>query len=157
MVAFASAARRFAPCLTGKGKPSIYTTQWYSLPSWSDMPLSAQRVFKTKWFNKAAKAAGISDAELHNAARQLMQELGDDLGGNVWKKRLDQNRKRGIVLNRAGRCWFFVFLFAKSDRDNIDAPELAAFRKLASDFGRCAGADLDRLVELKELVEICHD
>ncbi|MHA6823757.1 type II toxin-antitoxin system RelE/ParE family toxin [Ralstonia pseudosolanacearum] len=121
------------------------------------MPLSAQRVFKTKWFNKAAKAAGISDAELHNAARQLMQGLGDDLGGNVWKKRLDQNRKRGIVLNRAGRCWFFVFLFAKSDRDNIDAPELAAFRKLASDFGRCAGADLDRLVELKELVEICHD
>ncbi|MDC6292215.1 type II toxin-antitoxin system RelE/ParE family toxin [Ralstonia pseudosolanacearum] len=121
------------------------------------MPLSAQRVFKTKWFNKAAQAAGISDAELHKVARQLMQGLGDDLGGNVWKKRLDQNRKRGIVLNKAGRCWFFVFLFAKSDRDNIDAPELAAFRKLASDFGRCASADLDRLVELKALVEVCHD
>ncbi len=73
------------------------------------MPLSAQRVFKTKWFNKAAQAAGISDAEPHKAARQLMQGLGDDLGGNVWKKRLDQNRKRGIVLNRAGRCCFLSF------------------------------------------------
>ncbi|ESS48038.1 hypothetical protein L665_04011 [Ralstonia solanacearum SD54] len=52
---------------------------------------------------------------------------------------------------------FFVFLFAKRDRDNIDAPELAAFRKLAFDFGRCARADLDRLVELKAFVEVCHD
>ncbi|MDC6178364.1 type II toxin-antitoxin system RelE/ParE family toxin [Ralstonia solanacearum] len=121
------------------------------------MASSAQRIFKTKWFNKAAQAASISDAELHRVARQLMQGLGDDLGGNVWKKRLDQNRKRSIVLNKVGRYWFFVFLFAKSDRDNIDGRELAAFRKLASDFGNCASADIDRLVELKELVEVCND
>ncbi len=121
------------------------------------MSLPAQRVFKTKWFNRAAKAAGISDAELHKAARQLMQGLGDDLGGNVWKKRLDQNRRRSIVLNKVGRYWFFVFLFAKSDRDNIDERELAAFRKIASDFGKCASADIGRLLELKELVEVCDD
>lgn len=121
------------------------------------MPLSAQRVFKTKWFDKAAKAAGISDAELHKAARQLMQGLGDDLGGNVWKKRLDQNRKRGIVLNRPAAAGFSSF----SSRRAIGTTSMRRSWRhsgmLASDFGRCAGADLDRLVELKELVEICHD
>ncbi|WP_230426043.1 type II toxin-antitoxin system RelE/ParE family toxin [Ralstonia syzygii] len=45
-----------------------------------------------------------------------------------------------------------MFLFAKSDRGNIDARELAAFRKLASDFGQCASANIDRLVELKDHV-----
>ena len=121
------------------------------------MTLSAQRVFKTRWFNKAAKAAGISDAELCRAAQQLMRGMGDDLGGNVWKKRLDQNRKRGIVLNTVGHFWFFVFLFAKSDRENIDDRELKAFRKLAADFGKLRRTEIDELIGLKELIEICHD
>ena len=121
------------------------------------MTPSAQRVFKTKWFSKAAKAAGISDIDLCRAAKQLMQGMGDDLGGNVWKKRLDQNRRRGIVVNKVGHSWFFVFLFAKSDRDNIDDRELKAFRKLATDFGGLREAEVDSLIELKELVEICHD
>ncbi|WP_433865856.1 type II toxin-antitoxin system RelE/ParE family toxin [Ralstonia wenshanensis] len=119
-------------------------------------PLSP-RIFKTKWFNKAAKVAGIADVELCRAARQLMQGVGDDLGGNVWKKRLDQNRRRGIVVNKIGHCWFFVFLFAKSDRENIDDRELKAFRKLAADFGKLRDAEIDSLVELKTLVEICND
>lgn len=55
-------------------------------------PLSP-RIFKTKWFNKAAKAAGIADVELCRAAKQLTLGMGNDLGGNVWKKRLDQNRQ----------------------------------------------------------------
>lgn len=101
---------RAAPHREGEAFHLYHSVVWSAYPpSRSDMPLSAQRVFKTKWFNKAAQAAGISDAEPHKAARQLMQGLGDDLGGNVWKKRLDQNRKRGIVLNRAGRCCFLSF------------------------------------------------
>ena len=121
------------------------------------MTLSRQRVFKTKWFNKAAKAAGISDDDLRRAAKQLTQGMGDDLGGNVWKKRLDQNRKRGIVLNKVGHFWFFFFLFAKSDRENIDDRELKAFRKLAADFCKLRRTEIDELVALRELIEISHD
>lgn len=121
------------------------------------MTPSAQRVFKTKWFNKAAKVAGISDADLCRAARQLMHGQGDDLGGNAWKKRLDQNRKRGIVLNKVGHFWFSVFLLAKSDRENIDDRELNAFRKLATDFNKLRRTEIDELIALKELIEICHD
>ncbi|CAJ0782550.1 type II toxin-antitoxin system RelE/ParE family toxin [Ralstonia mannitolilytica] len=119
-------------------------------------PLSP-RIFKTKWFNKAAKAAGIADVELCRAAKQLTLGMGDDLGGNVWKKRLDQNRRRGIVVNKIGHCWFFVFLFAKSDRENINDRELKDFRKAAANLGKLRDTEIDSLVELQALVEICND
>lgn len=115
------------------------------------------RISKTKWFNRAAKVAGITDVELCRAARQLMQGMGDDLGGNVWKKRLDQNRRRGIVVNKIGHFWFFVFLFAKSDRENINDRELKDFRKVAANLGKLRDTEIDSLVELQALVEICND
>ena len=40
---------------------------------------------------------------------------------------------RSIVLFRRGSKAFFVYGFAKSDRDNIRRDELKAFRKLASE------------------------
>jgi len=115
-----------------------------------------QRVFKTKWFSKAAADKDIDDEELCRAAKALMAGQGDDLGGNVWKKRLDRNQKRGIVLNRIGNFWIFVFLFAKKDRENIDDAELKAFRKLASAYNTMKHADVERMIRSKEFVEICN-
>lgn len=51
----------------------------------------------------------------------------------------------------------FVFLFAKSDRENIDDRELKAFRKLAADFNQLRRTEIAELIALKELIEICHD
>jgi len=56
---------------------------------------------------------------------------GDDLAGGVFKKRLNKNMHRSIVLAKSGRHWIFAYLFAKKDRANIDDDELADFRKLA--------------------------
>ena len=47
------------------------------------------RAFKTAWFSKAARKARISDAALTTAIREVMQGQADDLGGGVFKKRLD--------------------------------------------------------------------
>ncbi|TGN96362.1 type II toxin-antitoxin system RelE/ParE family toxin [Burkholderia sp. USMB20] len=120
------------------------------------MSASVRRVFKTKWFHKAAGKAGIADGELCRAVRELARGQGVDLGGNVWKKRLDGNRQRGIVLGKLGHTWVFVFLFAKRDRDDIDARELRAFKKLAADVGRRTDVDIETLVALNEWVEICN-
>ena len=49
----------------------------------------AERVFKTPYFAKQAKDAGISDRELCDATTELRKGQGDPLGGGVWKKRLD--------------------------------------------------------------------
>jgi hypothetical protein len=120
------------------------------------MQALALRVFKTPWFSKAAKTAGITDRELCEAAAELTKGQGDDLGGNVWKKRLDKNRHRGIVVNKVGERWIFVYLFAKSDRENIEKDELKGFKKLARDYGKLKPEDIDRLVKDGALLEICH-
>ena len=48
----------------------------------------------------------------------------DDLGGGVFKKRINNNMHRAIILAKAGRFWKFEYLFAKNDRENIKAAEL---------------------------------
>jgi hypothetical protein len=53
------------------------------------------RVFKTAWFAKAAKKARIGDPELCAAIREVQRGQADDLGGAVFKKRLDDNMHRG--------------------------------------------------------------
>ena len=120
------------------------------------MQVPAQRVFKTAWFSKAARSASITNGDLCKAAKQLMEGRGDDLGGNVWKKRLDKNTKRGLVLNKVGRRWIFVFLFAKSDMDNVGDIDLKKFKRLAKDYGSKTSTDIDALVDLRELLEICN-
>jgi hypothetical protein len=78
------------------------------------MPSQASsRFFKTAWFAKAVRKADIGDVELCRAARQAMAGQADDLGGGVFKKRLNDNMYRSILLAKAGRFWIHAFLFAK--------------------------------------------
>jgi hypothetical protein len=88
------------------------------------------RTFKTAWSTKAARKALIDDAELCQAIAEVRKGQGDDVGGGVFKKRLDKNRSRSIILAKGGLHWVYEYLFAKKDRDNIDDKELAGFRKL---------------------------
>jgi len=117
----------------------------------------SERVFRTAWFSKAAKKAHIADAELCSAIRQVMAGQADDLGDGVYKKRLGKNLYRSIIVARGGRYWVYAYLFAKSDRANIGADELAEFRDLAALYSRKTDADLAKELNLKELMEICHE
>ena len=115
------------------------------------------RAFKTAWFAKAARKARIDDAELCEAIAGVRLGQADDLGGGVFKKRLDKNRRRSIILAKGRRCWVYAYLFAKKDRANIDEDELRAFRKLADLYAGKTDADIAKELEAKELVEICND
>lgn len=86
-----------------------------------------------------------------------MKGQADDLGGGVFKKRLNDNRHRSIVLARAGQWWIYQYLFAKKDRDNIGDDELQVLRKLASAYAKLTAAALNQLIQDQELMEICHD
>jgi len=114
------------------------------------------RVFKTRWFSRAARKAHIADDELCQAMRQVMLGQADNLSGGVFKKRLGRNLYRSIILAKAARYWVFVYLFAKQDRDNIDNQELAAFRDLADLYARKTGPHIAREIESGELTEICN-
>ena len=122
------------------------------------MPTKLQsRVFKTARFSKDAKKARISDVELCAAIRQVMAGQADDLGGGVFKKRLNDNMHRSIILAKGGRHWVYEYLFAKKDRANIEDDELTAFRSLAKAYAGLTDVQIAALLSGKEIVEICHD
>ena len=115
------------------------------------------RVFKTAWFTRAARKASISDGELCLAIQQVMDGQADDLGGGVFKKRLNDNRHRSIIVAKGGQYWVYAFLFAKKDRANISPDELAAFRKLATAYAQMTVSELNTGLCNGDLLEICHD
>jgi hypothetical protein len=81
----------------------------------------------------------------------------DDLGGGVFKKRLDKNRHRSIIVANGRRYRVYAYLFAKKDRTNIDEDELMAFRKLADLYSGKTDVEIEKELKAKELVEICND
>ena len=115
------------------------------------------RVFKTAWFTKAARKASIGDGELCLAIQQVMAGQADDLGGGVFKKRLNDNRHRSIVVAKGGHYWVYAFLFAKKDRATISPDELAGFRRLAAAYAQMTPSELKTGLGNSDLLEICHD
>ena len=113
------------------------------------------RVFKTAWFAKTAKKSGIKDDELCEAIGEAIKGQCDDLGGGVYKKRLSKNLHRSILLSKSATRWIYAYLFAKKDRDNIDDDELVAFKKLAKAYGELTEQQLKKLIDNKDLLEIC--
>lgn len=116
----------------------------------------SERTFKTAWFAKAARKALITDKELCEAINEVMLGQADDLGGGVFKKRLNNNMHRSIILAKGGRYWICQYLFAKSDRENIDDDELVEFRKLAKVYEKLTAAMLEELMADGALKEICN-
>ena len=117
----------------------------------------SSRVFKTAWFAKVAKKAHIDDCELCAAIRGAMQGQVDDIGGGVFKKRLNENRHRSIILAKGGHYWVYEYLFAKKDRENIADDELAGFRVLAKAYAGLTQRQIEKLLQDNDLMEICHD
>ena len=120
------------------------------------MSAGTPRTFKTAWFSRAARKARIPDDALCEAIRDVSRGQADDLGGGVFKKRLDKNRHRSIILAKGGRYWIFAYLFAKKDRANIADDELEDFRTLAKAYGAMTEKQLAELIADRDLTEICH-
>ncbi|HEX4079637.1 MAG TPA: type II toxin-antitoxin system RelE/ParE family toxin [Rhizomicrobium sp.] len=115
------------------------------------------RVFKTAWFSRAARKARIADTELCEAMAEVMKGQCDDLGGGVFKKRLNKNMHRSIIAAKGARYWVYAYLFAKKDRANISPDELVEFRKLAALYAAKTPANVLKEIEAGELVEICDE
>jgi len=112
------------------------------------------RIFKTAWFAKAARKAGIEDAVLREAVQQAMRGQAVDLGGGVFKKRLNRNEHRAIILARRGDCWVFQYMFAKKDRANISKAELLGFRELATMYSNMPTERIEQLINDGDWVEL---
>jgi hypothetical protein len=117
------------------------------------MPTS--RTFKSSLFSKKARKAAISDAELCEAMKQVRNGQAEDLGGGVFKKRLNDNEDRSIILAKGRRFWIYEYLYSKQDKANIKQNELKDFRTLAKAYATLTGEQIKKLLADGALLEIC--
>jgi len=99
------------------------------------------RVFKTRDFARFARKEGIDDARLCEAIERAERGVIDaDLGGGVIKQRVARPGKgrsggfRTLIAYRTEARAVFIYGFAKSAKDNVTAAELAALRRLATEY-----------------------
>lgn len=119
------------------------------------------RLFKTKWVMRFVRREGIDDAALTEAIRRAERGIIDaDLGGGLIKQRVARPGKgrsggfRMIVAYRKEDRAFFLYGFAKNERDNIDEDELKTLRDIADEFLKRDDTDLDEAVGEGALQEI---
>ena len=120
-------------------------------------------VFKTKLFHGWHTKEGIPDESLCAAVDEMSRGLIDaNLGGGLVKKRVARpgagksSGFRTLLATNKNDKWFFVYGFAKNDRDNIENQEMLALKRLAAVLlGKDANA-IKQLLADKELKEICN-
>jgi hypothetical protein len=123
------------------------------------------QAFKTKAFVRFADREGINDAALCEAVDRARSGLVNaDLGGGVIKQRIARKGGgraggfRAIVLFRRHERAFFVYGFAKSDRENLRRGELETFRWLADEYLALDRAGLVAAQAVGAIIEVkCDD
>ena len=119
------------------------------------------RIYKTRTFSRWLKRTGLSDRELIRAVTEIGNGLIDaHLGGNVIKKRIrlsGQGKRSGyrtiLAIHYHDRC-YFMFGFAKNERDNIKDDELRMLKMLAAVLLDMDDTHIERAVSHGELEEI---
>jgi|TARA_R110000787_G_scaffold144937_1_gene258803 hypothetical protein len=121
----------------------------------------AVRIFKTKWVARFVRRERINDASLKEAIERAERGIIDaDLGSGLIKQRVarpGQGRSGGfrmIVAYRTEERAFFLYGFAKNERENIDDDELQTLRDLAADLLTQGDSALDEAVSNGKLQEI---
>ena len=119
------------------------------------------RIFKNAWFRRLARRQKITDKVLREAmARAGKGTIDADLGGHVIKQRIarpGQGKSGGyrtIIIFKKDDKAFFVYGFAKSERENIDQKETDAFKKAAKILLALSDEQIQKLIENGGLTEV---
>ncbi len=122
------------------------------------------RIFLTRWFARWAAKESLSSSALRLAVQEIESGLVDaQLGGNVVKKRVATAGRgksgglRTLLAIRLRDKSFFIYGYAKNQRDNINETELRALKALASQLLNYDDKTLAVALNAGELVEINHE
>ena len=122
------------------------------------------KIFLTRWFQRWARREGLADAALCNVVEELNQGFVEaNLGGGLYKKRValpgrgKSGGTRTLIAFRRADAAFFIYGFAKNQRDNITPRELAALKALASELLRYDDAQRQQATTGGILKEISDD
>lgn len=122
------------------------------------------RAFSIKTFKKWSRKNHLTDQQLASSIEEIEQGLIDaELGGNLIKKRVARSGQgksggyRTILAYIKGEKAFFLYGFAKNERDNISDDELRALQLIGSQFLSYEDEKIEHLIEQGELFEIEED
>lgn len=118
-------------------------------------------IYKNTWFQRFARREKITDQMLVDTITRAEDGLIDaDLGGNIIKQRIARKGQgksswyRTIVIFKQGDKAFFVYGFAKSERENLKENELKYYKESAEIYLSMPNKQIDKLLKTSELTEI---
>ena len=122
------------------------------------------RIYKTKVFDRWLKKSEVTDLDLIQAVKEMNMGLVDaDLGEHLFKKRialLGHGKRSGVrtlVASKIDDQWFFLYGFAKNERDTISDRELRVLQVIAGSWLEQDQKMLQRAIEDGELKEVTTD
>lgn len=122
------------------------------------------RIFKTKWFTRYARRAGIDDKSLCEAVVRAERGLIDaDLGSNIIKQRLakeGQSKSKGfrvLIAYKRHKRTIFIYGFAKNERDNIEDDELATLKEVGYKWLEMSDQELKNSLKIGLIQEIIYE
>ena len=122
------------------------------------------RLFKTKWFMRYARREHLEDHSLCDAIERAERGLVDaDLGGGIIKQRVARTGRgrsggyRLLIAYRSGNRAVFLYCFAKSERDNIEADELKTLQEIGAAWLEAKKERLEYAIKEGLLGEVIYD
>jgi hypothetical protein len=122
------------------------------------------RIYKTKVFDRWLKKSEVTDPDLIQAVKEMNMGLVDaDLGEHLFKKRIALSGRgkrsgvRTLVASKINDQWFFLYGFAKNERDNISDQERRVLQVIAGSWLEQDQKMLQRAIEDGELKEVTKD
>lgn len=119
------------------------------------------QVYKTKGFSRDARREGLSDTDLCNAIAEMNAgTIHATLGGGLCKQRVATNGKgksggwRTMLCFRSEKRAFFLYVFPKNERDNIDKNEKKALKRLSKFYMSRDAAQIKEALEKGEIEEL---
>ena len=119
------------------------------------------RIFVTKVFRRWARKQKLDEEELLGAVREIEEGLIDAfLGGNLLKKRIARKGQgksggyRTILAYRQEERTFFLYGFAKSEKENISKNDLRLLEEVGEELLGYSDDELGFAVDSGALVEL---
>ncbi|MEE8056510.1 MAG: type II toxin-antitoxin system RelE/ParE family toxin [Pseudomonadales bacterium] len=116
---------------------------------------------KTKVFESTFKKANIKNDDLVAACGAMAKGLVDaDLGDHLYKKRVampgqgKSGSYRTMIGAVIGDRYFFLYMFAKSDKSNINKREKLALKELAKEYVDFDQKAINNLINSGELIKV---
>ena len=121
-------------------------------------------VYRSKAFTRLARREGLTDVHVCQAVAEMNAGLCDaNLGAGLFKKRIAMpgQGKRGswrtLLGFQAGKKGFFLYLFPKSSRDNIEENEMKALKRLTRYYLTLKPGEIKTALQCGELNEVNCD